>query len=141
MRDAREELKRNGGRIRLLVVENEVSTIFALRSFFALGGFEVDCALGRYDGLQLLERRAYDAVLTDLQLTPERSSEGFDIAEHARERNPRACIVLLTAYGSEGTEQRAARCGVDLYFTKPVSLPHLLDFVCRHRRYAGTPDG
>jgi len=109
-------------RARLLVVENELSTVFALRSFFAYLGYEVDCAAGARDGLQLLDRNAYDAVITDLQLTPARGAEGFQVAELARQRNPAACVVMLTAYGSGSTEQRAARCGVDVYQTKPVAL-------------------
>jgi DNA-binding response OmpR family regulator len=47
------------------------------------------------------------------------------IAAHARRRNPQACVVMLTAYGSEATEQQARRCGVDVYQTKPVELPRL----------------
>jgi len=106
-----------------------MSTVFALRSFFALNGYDVDCAAGPRDGMLLLDRREYDAVITDLQLTPSRLAEGFSVAERARERNPSACIVMLTAYGSDATEKRAKRCGVDLYLTKPVELPELMNAI------------
>jgi DNA-binding response OmpR family regulator len=118
-----------------------MSTIFALRSFFALDGYDVDCAAGPRDGLLLLDRHPYDAVITDLQLTPCRNAEGLTIAARARDRNPHACIVMLTAFGSEATERRARAAGVDLYFTKPVELPSLRNSidvvlgertVCRH---------
>jgi two-component system response regulator HydG len=122
MRPAPDGYDPEGPRTRLLVVEDEMSTIFALRSFFALGGFDVDCAAGPRDGLSLLDRRPYDAVITDLQLTPRREAEGLTIASRARERNPGACVVLLTAFGSDATERRARLMGVDLYFTKPVEL-------------------
>jgi DNA-binding response OmpR family regulator len=112
-------------RTRILVVEDEMSTIFALRSFFALAGYDVDCSAGLRDGLQLLERRTYDAVITDLQLTPRRAAEGLTISACARQRNPEACIVMLTAFGSDGTERRARDAGVDIYLTKPVELPAL----------------
>jgi len=107
------------------VVEDEMSTVFALRSFFVLAGYDVDCSAGDHEGLQLLARRTYDAVITDLQLTPRRLGEGIGIAALARERNPGACIVLLTAFGSEATERRARQAGIDLYLTKPVELPAL----------------
>ncbi len=125
MRPAPDGFEPEGPRTRLLVVEDEISTVFALRSFFALDGYDVDCAAGPRDGLLLLDRRRYDAVITDLQLTPRRNAEGMTIAVRARERNPHACIVLLTAFGSEATERRARQAGVDLYFTKPVELPAL----------------
>jgi two-component system, chemotaxis family, sensor kinase CheA len=112
-------------RPRLLVVEDEVSTLFALRSFFAPTGYDVDCAAGPNDAVLLLERNQYEAVITDLHLTPARRGEGMAIALAARARNPRACIVLLTAYGAQSTEDEARRSGVDVYRTKPVELPRL----------------
>jgi DNA-binding response OmpR family regulator len=114
-------------RTRLLVVEDELTTVFALRSFFALAGYDVDCAAGLLEGLHLLERNDYDAILTDLQLTPARRGEGLDIVSRGRVCNPRACIVLLTAFDSEHTERHARRAGADLYYTKPVALPQLRD--------------
>jgi DNA-binding response OmpR family regulator len=112
-------------RPRLLVVEDEISTIFALRSFFAPTGYDVDCAAGPADALRLLAANEYDAVITDLHLTPARGGEGMAIAREARDRNPRACVVMLTAYGSTAIEDEARRGGVDVFRTKPVELPRL----------------
>ena len=120
--------KKNARR-RLLVVEDELSTVFAMREFFALAGFDVDCAAGVKDTSVLLERCAYDAVITDLHLAPQRCGEGMLVAEHARSRNPLAAIVMLTGYGSDATAEQAHRSGVDLYQTKPVGLSTLRDFL------------
>ena len=128
MRDPLDGTDPRGKRTRLLVVEDEMSTIFALRSFFAYSGFDVDCAAGPGDGVHLLERNAYDAVITDLQLTPG-GVEGFEVAEIARRRNPAACVVMLTAYGSLATERRARQSGVDVYQTKPIALDLLADAI------------
>ncbi len=116
-------------RVRLLIVEDEVSTVFAMREFFALAGYDVDCAAGPSEAGLLLERNRYEAVITDLHLTSNRRGEGMGVVSHARVRNPRACIVMLTGYGSEATEEEAQRCGVDMYQTKPVELARLDAFV------------
>lgn len=121
-------------RPRLLVVEDEVSTVFALRSFFTATGSDVDCAANPFEGLRLLDRNEYEAIITDLHLTPLRRAEGLSIAKHARCRNPRACVVMLTAYGSEAIEQEAQQCGVDIYRTKPVELPRLAGDIERVRQ-------
>jgi DNA-binding response OmpR family regulator len=130
-----------GPRPRLLVVEDEISTIFALRSFFAPTGYDVDCAAGPTEGIRLLDQNAYEAVITDLHLTPARRGEGLSVAREARRRNPLACVVLLTAYGSESTEEDARRCGVDVYRTKPVELPRLTFDIerVRHSYQAAAP--
>ncbi len=133
---------------RLLVVEDDLSTVLALREFFASAGYQVDCAAGPSDALRLLDRNPYDVVITDLQLTHDRRAEGMVLAGYARRRNPRACVIVLTAYGSEATEQEALRSGVDVYEMKPVELRHLtrcIERVLSHRTCtaaeAPTPGG
>src|SRR5215470_8632154 len=110
---------------RLLIVEDEISTIFAMREFFSFNGYHVDCAAGATDAMVLLDRGSYDVVITDLHLTPHRCAEGMSVLTRARSRNPRALIVMLTAYGSEGSEHEAYSHGVNLYETKPVGLAKL----------------
>ena len=108
--------------LRLLIVEDEISTVFAMREFFAFEGYQVDCAGGAMDAMRLLDVNRYDVVITDLHLTPSRRAEGMMVLTRARTLNPRALIVMLTAYGSEESEREAYRCGVTLYETKPVGL-------------------
>ncbi len=110
---------------RLLIVEDEISTIFAMREFFSFNGYHVDCAAGATDAMVLLDRGSYDVVITDLHLTPHRCAEGMNVLTRARRLNPGATIVMLTAYTSEGSEQDAYRNGVNLYETKPVGLAKL----------------
>ncbi len=116
---------------RLLLVEDDLASVFALRQFFATRGYHVDCAAGPHEGLRLLERHAYDAVITDLHLLPGRQSDGMRIAAYARLRNPHACVTMLTASGSTETEAQARQAGVDLYETKPVDLAALTASISR----------
>ncbi len=116
-------------RTRLLIVEDELSTVFAMREFFALAGYEVECAVGPADACRLLDAHGYEAVIADLHLTTNRLGEGMAVVAQARRLNPRACIVMLTGYGSETTPDEARRCGVDMYQTKPVELARLDAFV------------
>ena len=113
------------GAPRLLIVEDEISTVFAMREFFSFNGYRVDCASGESDAMAFLDRSPYDVVITDLHLTPHRCAEGMAVLGRARSRNPRALIVMLTAYASEGSEHEAYSNGVNLYETKPVGLAKL----------------
>jgi len=106
-------------------VEDEISTVFAMREFFSFNGYRVDCASGESEALAFLDRSAYDVLITDLHLTPQRCAEGMRVLARARSRNPRALLVMLTAYGSEGSENEALSNGVNLYETKPVGLAKL----------------
>jgi DNA-binding response OmpR family regulator len=75
--------------------------------------------------MALIDRSPYDVVITDLHLSPHRCAEGMAVLARARSRNPQALIVMLTAYGSEGSEHEAYSNGVNLYETKPVGLAKL----------------
>jgi len=110
---------------RLLIVEDEVSTVFAIREFFAFNGYDVDCAACPPDAMLFLQRHRYDVVITDLHLTPYRRGEGMSVLERARTLNPDALIVMLTAYSTDGCEQEANRHGATLFETKPIGLAEL----------------
>jgi len=110
---------------RLLVVEDEVSTVFAIREFFAFNGYHVDCAACSPDAMLFLQRHRYDIVITDLHLTPYRCAEGMNVLDRARTLNPGALIVMLTAYATEGCEEDAYKHGATLFETKPIGLAEL----------------
>jgi len=66
-------------------------------------------------------------LVSDLRLSPEHPDEGLDLLARARELDPRARRVLLTAFGSPELEARAARLGVDRVLSKPLPLEQLLE--------------
>ncbi len=130
-------------RARVLVVEDDLPAVFALRHFFALAGYDVDCAAGPIEGLRLLDRNSYDAVITDFHVAPGGHADGIRIATHARHRNPAACIVVLTGQWTAFGEAEARRCGVDIYDAVPVDLARLMAGVARvitERGAPGLPD-
>jgi DNA-binding response OmpR family regulator len=129
----------SGGR-KLLFVEDEISTVFAMREYFSFNGYIVDCAASVTDAMVLLDQSSYDVVITDLHLTPHRCAEGMTVVSRARRLNPAALIVMLTAYGSDESEQEAARSGVNLFETKPVGLAKLASMI-EARRTNQTPEG
>jgi DNA-binding response OmpR family regulator len=123
--DSNPEPESQPGVLKLLIVEDEISTVFAMREFFSFTGYQVDCVTSATEATFLLERRRYDVVITDLHLTPNRSGEGMTVLARARGLSPQAVIVMLTAYGSEGSKREAYDTGVNLYETKPVGLAEL----------------
>jgi DNA-binding NtrC family response regulator len=116
-------------RPRLLLVDDEPHTMFAIRDCFALAGYEVDCAASLRDTEVLLERHVYEAVIADLHFSSKRSGEGLLVAERARHVNPGTCFVLLTDGEWGDSVDAARRHGVSLIQTKPVNLVALSRFV------------
>jgi DNA-binding response OmpR family regulator len=118
---------------RLLVVEDNASTGFALRAFFKSAGYDVDAVTDRATASRLLGDMQYEVVITDLHLGPTQAYEGMDIVSDSRRQHAQACIIMLTAFGSAAAECEARRRGADLVCSKPVSLRDLSAFIDRVR--------
>jgi DNA-binding response OmpR family regulator len=107
---------------RILVIDDEQPILFALREYFSLRGYEVDCARETLDAEELLASRRYAVAIVDLRLSGADGTEGLHLIRYARQRCPDMHIFLLTAYGSPCTEREALRCGADQILHKPMPL-------------------
>lgn len=114
---------------RILVIDDERTILFAIRSYFSRFGYEVDCARELEEAEALLAHRAYDIVIADLRLTGSSGREGLEVVRFLRERSPQSPIVLLTAYGSPEIELEAAELGANAFLQKPKPLAELADIV------------
>ena len=56
-------------------------------------------------------------LVTDLVMP---NLTGLELAEAARALDPDIGVILVTAFGDEGTGEAAVRLGVSSYLTKPI---------------------
>jgi len=73
---------------------------------------------------RILDASPFDVLLSDIRLP---DGDGCDLAMKAKSKQSLVAIAL-TALGTVQDEQRAASCGFDHYFVKPVDF-HCLRFV------------
>jgi DNA-binding response OmpR family regulator len=113
----------------LLIVDDEDAILFAMREYFMIRGYRVDCARGLDETATLLSRHPYSAVIADLRLGGSHGTEGLEIVDQVRARSRGTRVILLTAYGSPEIEREARRRGVDAFLHKPRPLPELAGIV------------
>lgn len=116
---------------RLLVVDDEIPILFALRDFFSARGYAVDSAGERSAAEELIAARPYELMIVNLRLSAVEATEGLDLVAFARHRRPAMRILVLTAYGSPEAEARALGLGADAMLGKPMPLPELADLADR----------
>jgi two-component system, response regulator, stage 0 sporulation protein F len=114
---------------RLLIIEDEVAILDALKHFFVHQGFSVHTASEREEAEGLLADHAYDAVIADLRLSGSFNTDGLEIVRFLRKHRPDVKVILLTAYGSPEVEAEAERLGVDAFLHKPMPLAEIADRV------------
>ncbi len=110
---------------KILLVDDDDAIAFAMRRYFSLRGFEVDCAFELEEALSMISMQRYAAVLADLRLTGVDGAEGLELVSRLRTLAPGTKAVLLTAYGSPELDDEAARRGAHAVVRKPAPLPVL----------------
>lgn len=113
----------------VLVVDDEEG----VRSFVAEAlsgvGHEVITAEDGAEAVEELKRTKCDVVLTDLKMP---RVDGMELLKQAREIQPEAALIMLTAHGDVGAAVKAMRLGAYDFLEKPIgSLAELRQVVAQ----------
>lgn len=83
----------------------------------ALGG-EVIRANTAESAIDRLKERPFDVVVTDLQLTPDKNYEGWDILQYARKLTAATKVIVVTAYHEPEQDVKSLTLGAFGYLNK-----------------------
>ena len=109
--------------MRLLVVEDDLKLVRALRRGLSDEGYAVDVARTGDDGLLKATTEDYAAVVLDLMLP---GLDGFTVCEELRRRERWAPVLMLTARADVRDRVRGLDGGADDYLVKPFDFGELL---------------
>jgi DNA-binding NtrC family response regulator len=104
----------------LLIVDDETNVLLTLQLVFHDAGYSVATASGETQALQLLRKRKFDALLTDMSMDHDQS--GLAIVEAASKLRPRPVIVLFTGFGTLENVRATLGTAVDHFALKPLDL-------------------
>jgi CheY-like chemotaxis protein len=115
---------------KVLIVDDDVRTIFALTSVLEGYGIEVLTAEGGRDGIDILRRTPdIDLVLMDIMM-PE--MDGYETMRAIRQIGEFATlpIIAVTAKVMQGDREKCIEAGASDYIPKPVDPELLLSRLC-----------
>ena len=112
--------KRKGS---ILVVDDEPAMRLLLSSVLKEEGHDVTAAASGEEALQLIAKRHYHLVLTDLKMP---GISGLDLLEQVKRDDPGTAVIILTAFGTVEGAVEAMRMGAVHYLLKPLSNPEEL---------------
>ena len=113
---------------RILVIDDDQAITSTISAFLRAHGYGVTVANDGEDALEEIRSGAYPVIVSDIYI--DRVS-GLDILRAARERDPDASVILMTARGSVRTTVEAEMGGAFEYLAKPFEMPVLLSAVER----------
>ena len=107
----------------LLVEDHPVNRLVA-REMLSRKGLQVTCAENGVQAVEMLNLRAFDLVLMDVQM-PE--LDGYEATRRIRAsgRHPDLPIIALTAHAMDEARERCFAAGMDDHLSKPIQ-PDLL---------------
>jgi chemosensory pili system protein ChpA (sensor histidine kinase/response regulator) len=111
-----------------LVVDDSLSARRALAQVLSDAGYEVRTARDGLEAVEVIEVRAPDILLVDMEMP---RMNGIELTAHIRSRRATARIpvIMVTSRSTSKHRQQAEAAGVDLYLTKPFAEDQLLDHV------------
>lgn len=104
---------------RILVVDDEESIREFLDIMLRKEGYEVTLAEDGAKAIDLLKKKTFDMVISDLQMP---QVTGLELLKHVRDGFPDLLFMMITAFGTTETAVEAMKMGAYDYITKPFKI-------------------
>ena len=114
------------GKIRLLLVDDEVGYLEILEKRLAKRNLEVTTASSGQKAIQVLRGNDFDVAVVDLKMT---DMDGIDVLKIFKKMAPELAVIILTGHGSEQAAREGIEKGAFDYLTKPCNLESLLETI------------
>lgn len=121
---------------KILVIDDEETTVQLLTYLLEKRGFEVIKAYSAEDGLRKAYRHQPDLVLLDIMMP---DMDGWEVCKRMREMSD-VPIIFLTAKGEVKDVVRGLEMGADDYVVKPYDNDELVARIKAHLRRAPKPN-
>ncbi len=113
-----------GGRIEILLVEDNLSDALLIRTFLEdLDDAHITLAQDGIRGCELVEHQHWDLLITDINLP---GRDGIAVIQASKEHHPATPIVATSAYTAPAYLDAAFRAGASEVLTKPLEREELL---------------
>ncbi|MBG0764710.1 MAG: response regulator transcription factor, partial [Tissierellales bacterium] len=109
--------------MKVLLVEDEIKLIKALKFLFEKNNINIDVAQDGEEGLIYSEKEIYDVIILDIML-PKLS--GLEILKSIRKKGNGTPVLMLTAKDTVEDKVKGLDLGADDYLVKPFAIEELL---------------
>lgn len=118
----------------ILAVDDDSLVRKTLELLLKEAGYEPTMAAGGQEALELLPRKIFDLVITDIRMP---GIDGLQVIRAVRDycgqmKKPVIPVIVLTAYKDEPIRQAVVRMGVREFLLKPFKLEEFLKVLERN---------
>ncbi|MGI9114889.1 MAG: response regulator [Chthoniobacterales bacterium] len=113
---------------KILIIDDEMGPRESLRMLLK-PSYQVHTATNVESGLQLLQEKHPDAVISDIRMP---GTSGIEGLRRIREIDPHVAVIMLTGFGALETAQEALRLGANDYINKPFDAVQMREVIGRN---------
>ena len=112
------------GKIKILIVDDEVQFLESIARRLELRDFEVTKAASGAQAVRAARERKFDLALLDLKMP---GMDGIQVLEMLKREHKYLEVIILTGHGSVDSAVECTKLGAFGYLPKPYELEKLLD--------------
>jgi len=112
------------GKIKLLIVDDEIKFLESIAKRLELRDFDVSKAANGQDALTIARQKKFDIALLDLKMP---GLNGKQVLEILKKEHKFLEVIILTGHGSIDSAVECTRLGAFDYLPKPYELEKLLE--------------
>ncbi len=113
-------------KIRILVVDDELSMREFLSILLEREGYDVTVAASAQEALRIMESALFDLVLSDVNMP---GLSGIELLASIKEKSPETAVLMLTAFSAADQAVEAMKLGAYDYVCKPFKNEEIKQLV------------
>ncbi len=117
---------------KILVIDDSPEILTLFSEYLRAEGYEVDTSADGASGIEMVEKKSYDLIISDLKMP---GMDGMRVLEFAMEHSPDSICIILTGYGTVKNAVEAIKMGAFDYLTKPVKMDEIMVTLRRALEY------
>jgi two-component system response regulator AtoC len=107
----------------ILIIEDEANMRHMLSMLLSKAGYEVKTASDGQEGLEAIEKEAFDFILCDIKMP---RMDGMAFLRSAADKLKDTSVIMMSAYGTVDTAIEAMKLGAYDYISKPFKTDEVL---------------
>ncbi len=111
---------------RILAVDDEEIVLDSFRKILVLAGYSIDTVQTGQEALDLVRKRNYDFVFTDLKMP---DMDGVEVCKAVKHLRPDIDVIIITGYATVETAVETMKYGAMDYIQKPFTEDELVAMV------------
>jgi len=109
-----------------MVVDDDEGMLRTLNYILTDKGYEVVTLNSGIDAIELIKKRSFDIVLTDIKMP---GMDGVEVLKGIKKLSPGTIIMMITAYTMHKLVEEAKKEGVQAIFSKPLDLDEVISSI------------